>query len=166
MTTGIKEPPAKAKAEKPANAYVTIVLDPSRDKRTGPYRFPFMIEVPPRGREKEPTVEVSGLWLTPGTNEVAIADYENMRKSEFWTRCVNKGVVKVYEPQAAETLTRTSADYSPEDAIAIIEESSDEKWLERCMNKDSRDGIIEACQERIKTIKENLKAMQAAQGEE
>lgn len=151
---------APAPKPEPNYTHVTLILDPSIDKWSGPYRFPVPILADPKNKQQEPEVEIDGKipFLAPGSNLVELKHFEAMQRSPFFERCVRKGVVRVCLPEIVEggRVTGTSADYAMDVAIDIIEQSSDSDWLQRSIAKDDRDGIAQACQGRVREIEETL----------
>lgn len=150
-------------AENPSS--VSVILDPSRDKRDGPYRFPVAGPGAPKGAKGNDAVnadlelsEASKVALTPGHNLLAWEQYAAIRQNAAFQRCVKRGVVQVILPTVNGKTTKTTADYAPEDVEEIIRESVDVDFLNLSANTDKREGVPEMCLARVKEIEEEIES--------
>lgn len=136
--------------------FVVIIAVPEKEvlakgiKRLGPVRFPSIVQ-----GEGGHGVEVNGNFIAPGSsNSFSLEAFALMQTNPHFAKQLRAGAIRVVHPEvhAGTKATNTTLDYSLSDAFQIIEQSTDADWLGRSLNRDDRDGIVEACQARVADI--------------
>lgn len=143
--------------------YVTIVCDPTRIGRNAPIRVAIARDVVPAkgvlrkgATAREPETVIEGTFFPPGSKSIPRAEYDILSETEQFQVLVKKGVFTVYLPESPEGNVKasTTLDFELTKAFDLIEASADVEWLQRSALRDDREGVSQACQERINSIQE------------
>jgi hypothetical protein len=170
MTTKTQIPPVKLADTSESGtrtivepAHVMLLLRPEKGSmakgftRSGPIRFQYVVS---EGTDRT-APEVGGVVVVPGSsNRITYEEFQALLKTPHFERTIGKGMIQVIRPIPGIKESNSSLDFEVDDAVDLINEATDEKWLNMSLTKDERPGIPEACQERLNTLADMQKPRQ------
>lgn len=135
-------------------------LDPSHPTLNAPVRFPVVQSAPAGKKGSTQELEVQAqVSLIDGSNLVSEEDWLHMQSNPFVQRFIDAGMLQVIEPRKEEGFvpTGTTTDFSEVEARQIVATSLDLEWLKICIQRETRDSVIKACQRRIQDIENSAR---------
>lgn len=160
--------PQVASLEEGQLSYVMLVYEPERDapmtggfRRNGVMRLPMPKTPDEKAQARgQSELELEAVSLAPGSdNIVSLKTLKAMEGNPFFASCLRRKVLSIHHAviPANGKITHTTADFRDLDiALQLIELSNNEEWLNTCIIKDDREGITQACRDRISEIQSSL----------